>query len=1225
MFNHSNPKVNHKSSLCNTNITNTPITGEQLIIGEVLTGIIRKVEPEPEPATPAPSTQHRHPKKTIPAPLTQKERLARLATKALQDWQASGIDDNITKLHIQPAPANRIFQVIYGDTYPTPLSEEGKRKLWAIEQNNWEGYVIFGPNGYKRIKFLNGPKDSDGDPIKYLSPKGSHNKAFFPGTVDFWAGVVADTTRVIIITEGEKKAASLVSRGVAAIGISGIFNGCVKDCPLEVLPEIKELAAGRDFKILFDNDEKETTRRNCKLAQRRLALALKRAGAGNISLGNTPDGPHKGIDDYLVAGGSFDDVNWVSLADDLLLRDWEFTFKGDFELALENLVKGRYIPTDITIPASKQSIILKAPKGAGKTNFIKHFCEGRKAVVLTGRIALGQKQAADLGAEYKSSTGIHTVITIQSLIDSQNPGRWDEVLAEKDTLILDEATGLFRSLVAEGTMSNRRCPTLQKVTEIIKNILAKPDGKVILADADLEDTTINNYCKVAGLTTTKEEDGKFYTQPAREKLFVVSGNIKQPPYTVYWYSNKKPDTILEAAFDAAKNGKTIWIQCTAKDGKYGANKIARKFSDAGLSTLEITGGKGGTCHEIGHPALGIAHNLDRLKNYQVVVSTGVISAGLSIEFEHFDAWYGINLGNIPGTEFMQSTYRIRLPGEYQIPRHIWISSNPPRETRIANGALWENEILATADRKVETELRHLQRADNLVDRGEPINFELQAPSESVGRWRWFYAQSAARDNRVFDRYRAWVRLQLQQEGHTIIDVDSADIPTTGIGKELAELKQAMDLEKDEALQKAEDISDEEKESLSKADSLTKADSLKLERYFLKRKFGVKTELPPHLYLLSKMRGWSFSLSLAYWLNRKHLRHILANQSVAKIEKHKAQNNGEIWAADISNKLLLAAVNLLEKLNIARFQTPCSRDEAKEKGWHKGHPEVEKFLSDCRENAKELQAIFGIKLTEDTNKRPFYLIDRLLSKIGQKLTSVQVKEDNVSTRYYYFDEDPTKHLAAKPEKEHQHLRPLIYSNWDITNSNWMENYKQDCEYLRYSNETAEPAVPDWQIRACEIATTNAIGYLEGCNSAADFATLASLIEGPVLEAAIARCTLATQHRIGTWQHPTANTGTQQQPNTPQPTPALTTQQPTANTQQPTQQPTPQQHRYQAGNLERDMATVRDLAVAVWDGKQDAKHQLVWVLNEIYYSVGQEYYSKLMSGAGGLTQTVVASLG
>ena len=68
-----------------------------------------------------------------------------------------------------------------------------------------------GRNGYCRVK-PDHPRTSGGKLVKYESPRGQPNQIYLPPGV---ADVLADATRELLITEGEKKALAATASGVS--------------------------------------------------------------------------------------------------------------------------------------------------------------------------------------------------------------------------------------------------------------------------------------------------------------------------------------------------------------------------------------------------------------------------------------------------------------------------------------------------------------------------------------------------------------------------------------------------------------------------------------------------------------------------------------------------------------------------------------------------------------------------------------------------------------------------------------------------------------------------------------------------------------------------------------------------------------------------------------------------------------------------------------------------
>ncbi|MBD2498344.1 DUF3854 domain-containing protein [Nostoc sp. FACHB-280] len=143
----------------------------------------------------------------------------------------------------------------------------------------------------------------------------------------------------IIVTEGAKKAASLLSQGHAAIGLPGINAGYqTKDeqsnpIPIQLREEFAMFATpGRDIKLCFDHDTKPKTIVNVHQALLKTGLLLQRAGA-NVSVINLP-GPDKGVDDFIVNNGSEKLQDLVSKAQ--LLKEW---YENNPPLDLRFLIK----------------------------------------------------------------------------------------------------------------------------------------------------------------------------------------------------------------------------------------------------------------------------------------------------------------------------------------------------------------------------------------------------------------------------------------------------------------------------------------------------------------------------------------------------------------------------------------------------------------------------------------------------------------------------------------------------------------------------------------------------------------------------------------------------------------------------------------------------------------------------------------------------------------------
>jgi putative DNA primase/helicase len=154
--------------------------------------------------------------------------------------------------------------------------------------------------------------EDTGKPNKYESPIGSGNRAYFP-PLPILAPALAKPESLLLITEGEKKAACACQHGFPCVGISGVWNACKPKqgkAPRELIDDLAGIAwQGRTVCIVYDSDAAQ----NIKVlaAERSLAKALQKQGA-IIRIIRLPDGgkdasgkPIKvGLDDYLVAHGA---------------------------------------------------------------------------------------------------------------------------------------------------------------------------------------------------------------------------------------------------------------------------------------------------------------------------------------------------------------------------------------------------------------------------------------------------------------------------------------------------------------------------------------------------------------------------------------------------------------------------------------------------------------------------------------------------------------------------------------------------------------------------------------------------------------------------------------------------------------------------------------------------------------------------------------------------------
>ncbi|BAY42057.1 hypothetical protein NIES2111_64530 (plasmid) [Nostoc sp. NIES-2111] len=171
----------------------------------------------------------------------------------------------------------------------------------------------------------------------------------------FWEWVIANPQIPIILCEGEKKAACLLSLGFVAIALPGIWNGRVgrRDFDERLHPDLLPLAQpGRKFQILFDYETKAKTRWSVYQATVRTGKAIEAAGCV-CEVVQLP-GPEKGVDDFVVARGEDANALITAIANDALsLKDYQQSFlikhRGLRKYKADLIVNERYLTQALVV------------------------------------------------------------------------------------------------------------------------------------------------------------------------------------------------------------------------------------------------------------------------------------------------------------------------------------------------------------------------------------------------------------------------------------------------------------------------------------------------------------------------------------------------------------------------------------------------------------------------------------------------------------------------------------------------------------------------------------------------------------------------------------------------------------------------------------------------------------------------------------------------------------
>lgn len=256
----------------------------------------------------------------------------------------------------------------------------------------------------------------------------------------------------IIICEGAKKAAALLSAGYVAIALPGVWNGRRKrngNTPERLIPDLQYFATfGRSIYFCFDHDPKLKTRIQVSNALVRTGKLLEQSGCV-VNVIRLP-GPEKGVDDFIVLRGTaaFDQLyldavtlesyeqarrSWLSghcltypISLDLNCRYlmdgieqvWADSGQPAIERLAEQFVQGKVIPINLDLPTPTNDrptssglsgvIAIASDMGTGKTELLatlKQTYPDARILNLGHRVALLRNLANRIGTAIYSDHG----------------------------------------------------------------------------------------------------------------------------------------------------------------------------------------------------------------------------------------------------------------------------------------------------------------------------------------------------------------------------------------------------------------------------------------------------------------------------------------------------------------------------------------------------------------------------------------------------------------------------------------------------------------------------------------------------------------------------------------------------------------------------------------------------------------------------------------------------
>jgi Domain of unknown function (DUF3854)/Origin of replication binding protein len=664
---------------------------------------------------------------------------------------------------------------------------------------------------------------------RYLSPLAQRLTARTK-PLCFWEWVQQYSQIPIIFTEGEKKAACLLSMGFVAIALPGIWNGRVGKKERERLhPDLLPMAQkGRKFTILFDYETKPKTRYAIYQATLRTGQAIEAAGC-ECEVAILP-GVEKGVDDFVTARGEESEALLSAIIDDAYsLKDYRricFQKKRGLSNKYPPNVKlnTRFLSNAVSLP-TMGLVVLWSGMGTGKTELMAKFRElypqmrflnlGHRVNLLknlSNRLNTAMYSALSQG-DLAKAVGLS--ITVDSLHKLQTQ------LNEYGCIFIDEACQYLAHLLHSKTCREHRA----EILEVLEYIVRKAK-LVVLADAHMDDVTVDFFRAM---------------RPEGEVPFVIKNDYKETGRTVYLYEGDNNSALVSKIFTALMLGLKIMV---VSDSKKFIKKLEAAMTVKMIPTEAWSKVKGKRLKEdnldldplplnpdplriwsIHAENSGSEENVafikdisEEVKKVDVLLASPSLGTGVDIPNYHFDAVFGAFHGvSQTATECAQSLHRYRP----QVPLHIWVAPRPPFGYKETNAAKIKERML-----ELNQMTAFLIRIDPETGRrGAEKDWALNA-----------YCEIEANRNRSINNLRDDLYSLSGEMGYNLTNSESEADPL--VAMELFEAGQTLDTAHQLAVVQANNISSSEYLNRQSKDFLQPEELVECEKYRLKRDYGM---------------------------------------------------------------------------------------------------------------------------------------------------------------------------------------------------------------------------------------------------------------------------------------------------------------------------------------------------------------------------------------------------
>lgn len=784
-----------------------------------------------------------------------------------------------------------------------------------------------------------------------------------PMSGSFWTWLSGHPEVPIVLTEGGKKALSLLSLGYVAIALYGVNGGYrSKDdlgYPVKpyLIPEIAGFAPKRSFMLAFDQDAKAATRHTVALALRRFSHLLEQSGS-TVSIVQWTPQQGKGVDDLIVAQGA---TAWHHAADDALpFEHWQIWQRLEHRITYPANLK--LTTADLSTVAVNQLpesgiIGVTSAKGTGKTKFIAKTIAASERVLSAGhRVALMRNLSHRLDLDYRGDldkvngqfiNGAGYSLRVGFCVDSLLAIDPDQFVG--CDLVIDELVQVLRHLLSSSTCAKdgKRPALLTRFQKLIQ--IAR---RVIVADADLDNASLHY------LQTLRAED---------TALFLLRNDYQPQGYPVRFIDSPDRGGItleLLQTVDQLQSGQVLYI---ATDSKAFSKTIARLINQQNqearvlIVNSETSGGESETeFMQCPDPVLNRSE-------YDVIIASPSVATGVSIEVQGVIAKvYGIFTGaSSTDADMAQALGRVREPVE----RVVWcatVGSNFCKISRSSNPMELKRHLLDKTSTTISL-IRSSLKADVA---GTVTHCDWQADPHIN-----LYARISAEQNFAMQHLRAALLVRLKYEGNTVVVEQQQADPVMQLL--IADVRNELRQQDAETIVKAQVLSYAEVSQLEQKEALSLDEQRALARYYLCDFYGIEPQSLTAEFVLWDRQGKRRSelLSLEAQLHPN----LSLERDIKALERQTRWYQG-LCPWDFSHAELRRS--LREKLGLHQFLDPTLE-------WTEY--DLASYAAKARALSTQIQVALnftipsGIKDNGKSKMSDVQIVHQLLSQLGIKVT------------------------------------------------------------------------------------------------------------------------------------------------------------------------------------------------------------------------------------------------